>query len=271
MSHSITVLGPPGSGKSHFAMKALKAEGSGVVLLAPGLAEEASYRAFRNDAKYIVKGFDDPEFIPAIGSVKAEGFVSALHCLSGILKSLKAGGPKPAILVTDTFSAFAELAINATMAKFKRSEAPPAMSPDGASYWTHVAQLMGSMTRLCRAIRGEGVHWISLCHVAEKEMKEVAGVNPENLSTTGAKGYTPAISGGFRDVYAREFDLVFHAGVKKVLEKVDGKDVKKVVHYLQSQPDSKRPTKSRYDLPPMVKNDWVGLMEKLNAQEGAGV
>jgi hypothetical protein len=271
MSHSITVLGPPGSGKSHFAMKALKAEGSGVVLLAPGLAEEASYRAFRDNPKYIVKGFDDPEFIPAIGSVKAEGFVNALHCLSGILKSLKAGGPKPAILVTDTFSAFAELAVNATMAKFKRTEAPPAMSPDGASYWTHVAQLMGSMARLCRAIRGEGVHWISLCHISEREMKEVAGANPENLSTTGAKGHTPAISGGFRDVYAREFDLVLHAGVKKEVVKEEGKDVKKTVFYLQSAPSAKRPTKSRYNLPPMIRNDWVGLVEKLNTQEGAGV
>jgi hypothetical protein len=274
VSHSITVLGAPGSGKSDFARKALKYEGSGIVVLAPGLSEATSYRQFEGNENYIIKGFDDVEFFPSAGSLKSNGYDDLLKFLRSEYVRVKAlpVDARPKVLVTDTFSAISDLAINKTMDKFKRDSAPPAMSPDGASYWTHQAMLLNQVTRICRAIRGEGLHWISLCHTAEREQKETAGANPENISTTKVTGMMPAIAGGFRDVYAREFDLVLHAGVKKVAPAGTPPVPQPPIHYLQWRPDPKRPTKSRYSglaQTGAFPNDYKGLLKRIADADAA--
>jgi hypothetical protein len=229
------------------------------------MSEETSYRTFRGDDRFIIKGYDDPEFFPHLKELKATGYDQLLSDLRGVYASIGKGGGKPAVLVTDTFSSMGQLAMDKTYQKFNRSEAPPAMSPDGASFWTYYRMLMDSLTRVCRSIRGSGVHWVCLCHVTEKEMKEIGPSNPEQLGK--ASGYIPALSGGFRDTFAGEFDLVFYAGVKKATEQG-----KPPVHFLQWRPDPKRPTKSRYGglaETGAIRNDWKLLLERIEAVDAA--
>lgn len=263
---SLLVLGPPGSGKSSLARKAAEHEGSAVVFLALGMSEETSYRSLRGSPTHIVTGYDDPEFFPSMGStgLKAEGYDRLLADLRAVYAGLKTP-PNPAVLITDTFSSMATLAMNKTYQKFGKAEPPPAMSPDGAAFWGHYRMLLDQLTRICRAIRGSGVHWVSTCHVTEKEMKEVGPSNPEQLGKSA--GYIPAIAGGFRDTFAAEFDLVLYAGVKKDTDKL-----KPPVHFLQWRPDPKRPTKSRYGNlaeTGAFRNDWKGLLERIEAADAA--
>jgi hypothetical protein len=269
---SLLVLGPPNAGKSTLARKALEAEGGGYVMLAPGHDEYASYRMFKDNPQYIIRGYDDPEFFPQANEFKVEGFDRLIKELREAYAFLQAhppgteGGATAKVLVTDTFNSMSTLAMNKTYAKFKRSEAPPAMSPDGAAFWTYYRNLQESLMRICRAIRGCGLHWVATCHVAEKEMKEFGTANPEQASSKAA-GLVPAISGGFRDVFPAAFDLVLYAGVRKAVQKQpDGKEVPVTQHYLRWQPDPKRPTKSRYGslgASGIIPNDWEGLMVKL--------
>lgn len=268
---SLAALGPPGSGKSSLARKALLAEGSGVVFLAPGMDEEASYRGFRDNPNYVIRGYDDPEFYPSLGlpGLVSTGYDRLLADLRGVYKSLSASpeAERPKVLVTDTFNAMCQLAMNKTFAVQRKTEPPPALSPDGASFWGFYRNLQESLMRSCRAIRGCGLHWIATCHVSEKDVKEGVNVaNPEQLSIKA--NLVPAISGGFRDVFAAGFDLVLFAGVQSGGKPAEGQSPKPPVHYLQWRPDPKRPTKSRYGTlgaTGKIPNDWVKLMEKLNA------
>lgn len=265
---SLLVLGPPGSGKSSLARKALEHEGSGVVVLAPGLDEEASYRSLRGLPTYIVKGYDDPEFFPSAASLKATGYDQVLADLRAVYAKLSTTPEelRPRVLVTDTFNALSGLAMNKTFQKMNRSEPPPAMSPDGAAFWGYFRNLQESLMRICRAIRGSGLHWVATCHINEKEQKEFGTANPEAAGKM--PGLVPAIQGGFRDVFGAGFDLVMYAGVEKLT--TPGADP---VHYLQWRPDPKRPTKSRYGklaTTGRITNDWKGLLAKIEAIDTDG-
>lgn len=242
---TILLLGPPGSGKSTLARQALRATGSGLVALAPGMDEATSYREFVGNSAYVVKGFDDDNFYPTTGHLEANGYEDLLAWLRGVHVTLKgelAQGKELRfkLLVTDTFSSMAGLAMNQTLAHFNTDSPPAAMSPSGAAFWGYQRQLCDSLMRVCRSIRGLGIGWVATAHVAEKEMKETAMADAERVEGAKKHGIVPAVSGGFRDVMAGGFDLVLHAGVVKP-------DAEKPqVHYLQWQPSSKRPTKSRY-------------------------
>jgi energy-coupling factor transporter ATP-binding protein EcfA2 len=271
---SILLLGPPGSGKSTLARQALEAEGSGLIALAPGDSEFASYRMFAANDAYRIKGFDDPEFYPSAGSLKSTGYDELLGWLRGVYKSLKettpeGEAPKYKVLVTDTFSQMSSLAMNKTLSHLGIAEAPPAMSPTGAAFWMYQRTLQEQLTRACRVIRGQGLHWISCCHVTEKEMKQTALANPDQLEEAKGKiGFVPAVSGGFRDVMAGEFDLVLHCGVMRVPNPKDAKLPAIPKHYLRWQPSANRPTKNRYGKlaeSDKIAAEWTGLMERLKA------
>jgi energy-coupling factor transporter ATP-binding protein EcfA2 len=268
---TVLLLGAPGSGKSTLARQALQAEGSGLIALAPGMDEAASYRQLAGNELYRVRGFDDPEFYPAAGSMKATGYDELLAWLRGVYASLRAAAEKNEplpyrVLVTDTFNAMSTLAMNKTFVHIGVTEPPPAMSPNGAAFWGYQRQLQEALMRACRAIRGMGLHWIATCHIAEKELKETAVANPDQMEGKKASGMVPAISGGFRDVLAAGFDLVLHTGV------VRPDATKPPVHYLQWQPSSKRPTKSRYGAladSGRIAADWRKLRERIAAADAA--
>lgn len=261
---SMLLLGAPGSGKSTFAKQMLAIEGSGLIALAPGLDEEASYRDVRSDAFKLV-GFDDPEFYPFAGSYAVEGYDKLIAWLRGVYKVLRdeqATGKelRYRVLVTDTFNAMCELAKNKALAHMSIELPPPAMSPNGAAFWGYQRNLCEALLRGCRAIRGLGIHWIATCHIAEKEVKETAMANAEQLASK-AQGIVPAISGGFRDVMPAAFDLVLHT---KVVRKEAGQPP---IYALQWQSDAKRPTKSRYGAlteKPLVPANYELLRKRLN-------
>lgn len=268
---SVLAMGAPGSGKSTLARQALVAEGSGLVALAPGLNELASYERWTKDTeKYRIKGFDDPEFYPMAGSMVATGYDDLLKWLRGIYVGLKkeveeGKPPRFQVLVTDTFNDMSVLAMNKTLSHLNTEMPPPAMSPTGAAFWGYQRNLLDALMRACRSIRGLGLHWVCTCHVAEKELKETAMANPDAVEgVKGKMGIVPAISGGFRDVMAGGFDIVLHTGVMRPDKN------KPPVHYLQWMPSDKRPTKSRYGglaEQGRIAADWIKLRERVTAVE----
>lgn len=269
MSYSYLLLGPPGSGKSTLARQALQAAGSGLIALAPGLDEHASYERYvKDNPSFKVKGFDDPEYYPSASSWKVEGYDNLIAWLRGAYAACKAatdkGEPLPfQVLVTDTFNAMCGLAQNKTAAKLGMASPPPGKSPDGAAYWGDLKQNCEAIARACRVLKGVGLTWIATCHISEKEAKETAIVNPEQVSQTKPT-ITPAIPGGFRDAMPAAFDIVLHTGVMKTAEGTK--------HYLQWMPDAKRPTKSRLGSlaeQGKIAADWPKLQERIRALEEA--
>lgn len=266
---SMLLLGSPGSGKSTFGLQVLESEGSGLVALAPGLDEFASYQKLYGREGYKIYGFDDPEFFPSMGSMKAEGYDKLLAWLRGVYKTLnetKGEPPKYKVLVTDTFNSMATLAMNKTLSHMGVDAPPPAMSPTGAAFWGYQRNLMDQLMRACRTIRGMGLHWVCTSHVAEKEAKETSIANADRVEDAKAKiGIVPAISGGFRDVMAGGFDMVFHCGVTRNQEK-------KPVYYIRWQGSDRRPTKVRGVYSALAEQDkmradWPTLEAKLKELE----
>ena len=272
---TILLLGPPGSGKSTMARQILQSEGSGLIALAEGMNEYASYRPFDGKEGYVIKGFDDPEYFPTADSLKATGYDEALRWLRGAYMTLKQEASEPPrfkVLVMDTFNGFATLAMNKTHAHHGLTSAPPAMSPTGSSFWGYQRQQQEQLVRIARAFAGLGVNIVATCHVAEKDVKETSIANPDRVEDAKAKpGIVPALSGGFRDVFAGQFDLVLHCGVTRVEEKQGDKVARVVKHYLRCAPSDKRPTKLRGVYGSLggekIAADWPRLEAKLRELE----
>ena len=265
LGHSVLVEGPSGAGKSTVGRSALLHEGSGVVFAARGDDELASYDEFRGRPGYFLRGFDDPEFQPLLGLRTATGLKEAIHGLREVVRVVTAEPGKYKVLVGDTLSGFAQLGLNAACAKHG-VDGPPE-GKDSPSFWTDVRLIMESFMTPMRSLKGLGVHIIGTTHVGEKEMKETALAAP---GITSKLMHTPLISGAFRDILPGYFDLVVHAGVNgagKLLAS-GWNDPGNHRHYVLSEPDPKRLTKSR--LGPLsatgrLPNEWAYIKAALDA------
>lgn len=261
---SILVTGASGVGKSTFLCKALEAEGSGCVLASPA-DELDSYSPLLDNPSYAFQAIDDGLYTPTLkdGS-KPTGLADGLAWLKQrfveVLSDAKANkAPRYAVLGLDTVSAMGSLATNATMANYSRTEPPPALSPDGAAFYTYLRMKQEELMRLARAFRGYGVHLIALSHEVETE------VGPEKVASTidgKVKVHLPAVPGAFRAALPSFFSTVLHAGV------APGSNGTRQ-HYVQWKPDPKRPTKTRFgDLgQDKLNNDW--LMIKTAIEQAA--
>lgn len=268
LTHSILLTGPSGAGKSTFARGALVAAGSGMVLASP-LDELDSYYGLEGP-QFNFGWFDDAAYLPSanVGDVGSPtGLRDAVRWLRARYLEVKADfdaklPPRYKVLVLDTVSAFGTLALNTAMAKYGKNEPPPAMSPDGAAFYTYLRQRQEELLRLARAFRGFGVHLIALCHVVETEVKDTAVAKVTEGAT---KMNMPAVPGAFRAALPSFFSTVLYAGV------MPGKDGSRI-HYVQWKADPKRPTKNRFgDLDPndRIRNDWTIVSGKIEAAAAA--
>jgi len=250
-AHSVLLLGPSGAGKSTLARSALLHEGGGAVLIAPGVDELSSYVELVGLEGYQLLAVDDPGWLPSIRETKAEGFGQAMVFLKGLVQ---ASSNPPPVLVVDTISAIAQLAVNHTMKRLGMLEAPKAMSPEGAAYYTGLRNAMEDFMRLVRACRARGMHVICVSHVTEKEQSMTAMAGQVSRTV-----HVPLIPGSYREILPAAFDVVLHAGVNPA-----SKDLR---YYVQWIPDPKRVTKSRVgDLgAAQLPNDWPTLRAAIDS------
>jgi hypothetical protein len=239
---SILLLGPSGIGKSTFARGAMVAEGGGLVVASP-LDELDSYYGLTGPT-YAMNHFDDSTYMPSMDKGERgvpTGLGDIIKWLMKRFLEVKADvetgkPPRYPVLVLDTVSAMGIMATNAAMAKYGHDELPPAMSPDGAAFYTYLRQRQEEVLRLARAFRGYGVHLIALCHVTESDVKDTAVAKVVEANT---KMNMPAVPGAFKAVLPSFFSTVLYAGV------TNG-DKGARYHYAQWKADNKRPTKNRY-------------------------
>lgn len=242
LTHSILLTGPSGAGKSSFLRRALEHYGSGMVLASP-LDELDSYYGL-DPEKFITKSIDDPTYTPSLKDSPGEatGLREGVDWLKRryveFLADQKAGKPpRYAVLGLDTVSAMGALATNAAMAAYGKHEPPPALSPDGAAFYTKLRNYQEELLRLARAFRGFGVHLIALSH----EIASDVGDDKVTKEVVGDKirMHLPAVPGAFRTALPGFFSTVLHAGVM-----AGAKGTR--IHYVQWKPDPKRATKNRF-------------------------
>ena len=268
--YSIIDLGPSGAGKSSLCRDALLHEGSGVVLLAPGDAERVSYLEFEDNDAYQIGSFDDSEFFPTVGEWEATGqknAVTALRNVASVLKKDREEG-KPLrwrVLVLDSLSSFSHLSVNAMMAAMRLDDAPKAMSPEGARYYSGIRNKTEEVLRAARVCQGFGMHLLCTTHVTEKEQKLGTGLATQISKTV----HVPLMAGSIRDTVTQMFDLAVYAGIDTANELVDGRnDPARPRFYVQWVPDPKRPTKWRggvLSATDKLPNDWRVLRDAIEA------
>lgn len=266
--HSHLLIATPGSGKSHFAATAIEALGGGVVFMAPGDDERNSYVRY-NPETTVFYGFDDPDFNPVLGQWETQGYgrlMKQAKIVRDALTEDRAAGKPPRwpVVVTDTLSAMLDnLAWNETLKKFATTTAPPAISPDGNSFYSYLKGVQESIVRQFRAIKALGVHWIATAHQKEKEQR--ADLLVANATTAGIEGkvkfLSPLIPGSMSDKLAGAFDLVSYV---KIGKDKDGK----TVHYLQLDSDPRRMSKAREGLKVTgnVANNWPALVSRIQKE-----
>jgi energy-coupling factor transporter ATP-binding protein EcfA2 len=231
---SVLITGASGAGKSTLIRGALLSHGSGAVVLAPGSDEFDSYLGL-DGAKFKFGAFDDVLFQPQSKEFNATGHDEMVKWLKQIYLEVKQDvdsglPPRYAVLGVDTISAVGRLAYNATLAKFKLTEPPPAIGSSGAPFYSYLRIVLESGVRLMRAIRGCGVHWIVASHPTEAETTAIQ----QTASAPSSSKIMPDLPGGFKNHLPSYFTTVLNINIKS-----QGK------HYVQWAGDPKRVTKSR--------------------------
>jgi len=255
IGHSLVFLGPSGVGKSTLLRSALRLEGSGAVLMAPGADEQASYTEFLKEPGFYFGTFDDPEFLPIAGLRKVEGLKLAILTLNAIYQAQKktleeTGKLKYGVLGLDTISGLSNLAVNVMLHSMRLETAPAAQGKDGAEYYTGIKNAMEQVMRPVRAIRGLGTHVIILSHVSPVEKAPETATGEQTISGS----HWPLIPGAFKYALPQFADVTMHGGIDPTVT-TDG-----LRHYMQWMPDPKRPTKSRLGKlgsEAKLPNDWA--------------
>lgn len=231
---SVLITGASGAGKSTLIRGALLSYGSGAVVLAPGSDEFDSYLGLDSD-KYKFGAFDDVLFQPQSKEFNATGHDEMVKWLKQIYLEVKSDvdnglPPRYRVLGVDTISAVGRLAYNATLARFKLTEPPPAIGSSGAPFYSYLRIVLESGVRLMRAIRGCGVHWIVASHPTEAETTAIQ----QTASAPSSSKIMPDLPGGFKNHLPSYFTTVLNINIKS-----QGK------HFVQWGGDPKRVTKSR--------------------------
>ena len=275
---SAIALGPSGTGKSRLCLSALQSLGSGIVMTIPGTDEMESYApvypdattpewsddgkevTWDTDAPYVIAPFDDSDFAPSLGreGLKADaqhrmiGFLRACRVL--VQEDVKNGlPPRYACIVQDTWSGIGDLSVNAMLSKMRLVDPPPALSPEGSTYFGGLQTRMADVARNTRALKGLGVHWLATTHVRKIEASEA---ERGAAASTSREQMMPLITGGFRGKLTPMFDLVLHSQVAKNGDYV-----------VQWKADLNKGAKSRYGSlseGSTLPNDWGTIMKAID-------
>lgn len=245
--HAVLVIGPSGSGKSSFARDALLEEGSGVIALAPGVDEVASYGEFKGEEGYEMESFSSPS--------KTVAWLEAAY-KKNLEHYVKNGEALHKLLITDTLSGYDQIIRGAVCKKMTITEPPKARSSAGADFYLGIQYRWERILAPCRALRGLGLHWIALSHtktrVADEETMQGTGLEAAEI-------VQPLVTGSTRASLPGAFDLVFHSSIENVNQQT--------VFALRCKGDPTKVTKSRFgDLAEgaMVKNYWKPVVELID-------
>lgn len=245
--HAILVIGPSGSGKSSFARDALLEEGSGLIALAPGVDEVASYAEFGGEEGYSTESFASPS--------KAVAWLEEVY-RKNFEHYQKNGTALHKLLITDTLSGYDQIIRGAVTKKMGIIEPPKAQSPAGYDFYTGIQYRWERILAPCRALRGLGVHWIALSHTKTRAADE------ETMKSSGLESVElvqPLVTGATRNSLPGAFDLVMHSSIEYVKQEI--------VFALRCKGDPTKVTKSRFgDLAEgaMVKNYWKPVVELID-------
>lgn len=265
LTHSVLLTGASGVGKSTLIRGALEHYGSGLVVLAPGTDEDASYVGLLDNPSFKFKGFDDIEYQPTVKGSKATGHEEMIKWLreryAEVKSDVEAGlPPRYAVLGVDTLSAVGRLAYNATLARFGLTEPPPAIGSSGAPFYSYLRIILESGVRVMRGLRGLGVHWIVASHPTEAE---TTAIQQTANAPSGSK-IMPDLPGGFKNQLPSFFTTVLNVNIGP-----------KGIHYARWGGDQKHVTKSRLgdlggelgkiDLPTTAKGSWELLAGRIEA------
>lgn len=252
-SHALLVMGASGSGKSHMLNSALRYYGSGIVLLAPGVAEINSYYPLNKDPEhYDFVSFDDSDFGPLVERSRAHAAKDVVKYLTEAAERVR-GGLERKVLAVDTGSALGEFALYAALDKYGLETPPPVRGEKGFPFFRYLLNAQRSMFAKMQVMRGLGLHWIMASQVALREVSEGQSADESKQKQV----YMPMFPGGFRDTVPQYFDLV----VQATAVPVQGQPAK---HVLIAREDNRHVTKSRLgDIGVNVENTWTAVLPKL--------
>jgi len=247
--HAVMVVGPSGSGKSSLARDALLEEGSGIICLAPGVDEVASYLEFQDEEGYEIESFlratDIAPWLTKLYQINLEHYK-------------KHQEPLHKVLVSDTLSGFDQIIRGEKIKAMGLTEPLFAIrSPQGAEFYLGIQYKWEKILAVSRALRGLGIHWIALSHAKTRPPNE------ETMEGTGLEApeiVQPLVTGATRDSLPGAFDLVFHSGITNHKQET--------VFTLLCKSDPTKVTKSRFGelvSGKVIRNYWkptVELIEK---------
>lgn len=195
------VVGPPGFGKSTFALSAAKMGLKMAVACSPG-GEKLTYEGHGGVTPYV---FEDLEWQPALGLKNAGAFTQACKTLWDLR------GSDYKVVGVDTFNAFQLLAEHECNVQFSVDD--PSKLGDGNrfAYWGVLAEKGRTLLGVLKALRQSGKHIIVAIHQDIKDMEGNGGkqiVNKQGVRELAwNEGKVPAVRGSLRETLAGDFDI----------------------------------------------------------------
>lgn len=195
----VDVIGPPGSGKSHFARSALEL-GKGFGLLAPA-SELASYAGTDMDYEVIV----EPDWKPSEGKFVASGWPQMLAAL----RQMEAGDYKVGIF--DTMSSLADVVGHGILAGHRTANPQELSNP--FVYYREIKNRVAEFVDRINTLRyKKKMHMIILWH---EDVREVEGLGLKKKDAQGKEHWDtakmPMLEGSLRNEIAKWFDLHMYA------------------------------------------------------------